>query len=744
MDKNPFEEKYLVIAEKPSVARTIASVLGIREKKDGYMEGPDGVVSWCYGHLAEYAMPDAYDGRYRKWSLEALPVIPEKWLLVPERGKEEQLKLLCGLLNDKSFDYVVNAADCAREGELIFNRVYELSGSTLPVKRLWISSLEDDAIMKGFMSMKGAEEYRNLAAAAVCRAQADWLVGMNASRAFTKVYDYRLSIGRVQSPTLALLARRQEEITSFRKQQFFVTHLTVKNIGREIDAVSERFSDREEANRLAGMCSGRPASVPSITRRTKTIRPPKLYDLTTLQRDANRLFGYTASKTLECAQALYEKRLITYPRTDSNYLSDDMGKSALDVISACSTVYPDLFPDEAVSFMPDTRRILDSGKVTDHHAIIPTVEIKKTGIGSCREKEKKILALIASRLICAVSAPHVYESVKASFLCCGYTFSASGMSVKEEGWKAAEAAMRRLLHAETENKDSGEENPADRFQDLSSLYQGAQFSNAAAKVTEHWTQPPKTYTEDTLLLAMEKAGTPEMESDVEKKGLGTPATRAGIIEKLVRSGYAERSNKQLSVTESGKMLVQVLPDYLKSAKMTADWENQLLLIERGQYEPAAFMAGIQQLVCRMVEDCRQIDESEKARFAGAAGQDPSGGKKESGQGQDDRKAGNRRNSLGKCPVCGSPVYEGQKNFYCSDRGCRFTLWKENRFLDRLRTRLDEEKVKALLACGRTTVKDLYSVKKDKLFTADILMEWKDGRACYSLDFPEHEKRPDKN
>ena len=744
MVKNPFEERFLVIAEKPSVAMTIASVLGIKEKKDGYLEGPDGVVSWCYGHLAEYALPDAYDERFRKWTLEALPVIPEKWLLVPEKGRERQLKLLCGLLNDKRFDYVVNAADCAREGELIFNRVYELSGSTLPVKRLWISSLEDDAVMKGFLSLKGAEEYKNLAAAAVCRAQADWLVGMNASRAFTKVYDYRLSIGRVQSPTLALLARREEEIGNFQKQQFFVTHLTVKSMGREIDAVSERFSVREEANRLAGMCSGRPASVPSISRKMKTIRPPKLYDLTTLQRDANRLLGYTASKTLECAQSLYEKRLITYPRTDSNYLSDDMGQTAYDVVSACAFVYPDLFPDEASTFMPDTRRILDSGKVTDHHAIIPTVEVKKTGTASCREEEKKILAMIVSRLICAVSGPHVYEYVKASFLCCGYTFSASGMSVKEEGWKVAEAAMRQKLHAETENREGGEEDPLGRFQDLSSLYQGAQFADAGTKVTEHWTQPPKHFTEDTLLLAMEKAGAQEMESGVERKGLGTPATRAGIIEKLVSSGYAERSRKQLTVTESGKMLVKILPDYLRSAKMTADWENQLLMIERGQYDPLAFMAGIQQLVCRLVEDCRHVDEAEKTCFAGVAGQGPSGGRKGNSQDREGSKEGGQRKSPGKCPICGSPVYEGRKNFYCSDRSCGFTLWKENRFLDRLRTRLDEKKVKDLLACGRTTVKDLYSVKKDRLFTADLLLEWKDGRASYSLDFPEHDKRTDRN
>ena len=363
MCKNPFEERFLVIAEKPSVAMTIASVLGCKRKRDGYLESPDGAVSWCFGHLAEYAMPEAYDENYRKWSLENLPIIPDQWKLIVQSDKAKQFKVLCNLLNNRMgagsdsgyssapFDYVVNACDAGREGELIFNRVYELSGSRLPVKRLWISSMEDDAIMEGFMNLKDAAEYRNLSDASVCRAQADWLVGINASRAFSTVYDCRLSVGRVQTPTLAMLVERGNQIDNFEKEQYFITHLLVDSMGKTIDAVSEHFTDREEANRLTGICNGRAATVPSIERRTKTVRPPKLYDLTTLQRDANRLFGLTAGTTLLCAQALYESKLITYPRTDSRYLTDDMGQTASDVLKACLPFY----------FLPPFNSLLYSG-----------------------------------------------------------------------------------------------------------------------------------------------------------------------------------------------------------------------------------------------------------------------------------------------------------------------------------------------------------------------------------------------
>ena len=708
MYQNPFTERFLVIAEKPSVARTIAQVLVCEDKKDGYLEGPDGVVSWCFGHLAEYAMPEAYDERYRKWSLEALPIIPDRWKLEVTEDKAKQFRILKELLNSNAFTYAVNACDAGREGQSIFDRVYELSGSHMPVKRLWISSMEDSAIREGFRTLKDAEEYRNLSEASVCRAQADWLVGMNASRAFTKVYDYRLTVGRVQTPTLAMLVDREAAITGFKKEQYFITHLLIDNQGRTIDAVSEHFTSREEANRLAGMCEGRNALVTSLDRQTKTAAPPKLYDLTTLQRDANRLFGYTAAKTLECAQSLYENKLITYPRTDSNYLTDDMEQTAWNVIAASKEVFPFLAADPA----DETGRLLNSKKVSDHHAIIPTVEIRKRDLSKCSAEEMNVLILVAARLICAAGKRHVYETVKAALQCCGYSYTASGRSVKEPGWKATEEAMKKQCRADADS-ESDNQYAAGAGQDLSSLYQGASFSPVHTKVSDHWTQPPKHYTEDTLLSAMERAGSSEMEADVERKGLGTPATRASIIDKLIQSGYAVRKKKQVIATDSGKQLVSVLPEYLKSAKMTSDWENQLLLIELGQYDSRAFMNGITGMLRQMLEECRQIDGDERNRF---------GTHKE-------------RESIGTCPVCGAPVYEGKQNFYCSNQECRFILWKENRYLERMRKKLDAGMAKDLLSKGKTRVKDLYSAKKDKLFTADLLMEWKEGRAMFSLDFP---------
>ena len=708
MYQNPFTDRFLVIAEKPSVARTIAQVLVCEERKDGYLEGPDCVVSWCFGHLAEYAMPETYDEKYRKWSLEALPIIPERWKLVVSGDKASQFKILKDLLSNKEFSYVVNACDAGREGELIFNRVYELSGSRMPVKRLWISSMEDSAIREGFKALKGAEDYRNLANASVCRAQADWLVGMNASRAFTKVYDYRLSVGRVQTPTLAMLVDRESAITVFQKEQYFITHLLVESQGKMIDAVSEHFATRDEANRLAGMCDGRSALITSLDRQMKTVAPPKLYDLTTLQRDANRLFGYTAAKTLECAQSLYENKLITYPRTDSNYLTDDMEQTAKKVIAVSKKVFPFLDSDSA----DEISTLLNSKKVSDHHAIIPTVELQKSNLTKCTAEERNVLVLIATRLICAAGKRHVFETVKAQLQCCGYSFSATGKSVKAAGWKAVEEAMKKHCHADSDKEGSGPDALGEE-QDFSSLYQGAQFLSAHTKVSEHWTQPPKHYTEDTLLAAMERAGSSEMEADVERKGLGTPATRASTIDKLIQSGYAIRRKKQVIPTDAGKQLISVLPEYLKSAKMTSDWENQLLMIERGQYDSRLFMEGITGMLRRMLEECRQIDEKERKRF---------GTRKD-------------RESIGRCPVCGSPVYEGKQNFYCESRECRFVLWKENRYLEKMKKKLDAKMAKDLLAKGKTRVKDLYSEKMDRLFTADLIMGWKDGRAMFSLDFP---------
>ena len=442
----------------------------------------------------------------------------------------------------------------------------------------------------------------------------------------------------------------------------------------------------------------------------KTTLPPKLYDLTTLQREANRLFGYTAAKTLESAQSLYESKLITYPRTDSNYLSDDMEMTARSVITASLEVYPFL----AGSPTNNIGRLLNSKKVSDHHAIIPTVEIRKQDLSALKPEEKNVLILIAARLICAAGEKHVYEVVKAVLQCCGYSFTATGKSVKEAGWKAVCDAVKKQCRAEVET-DEGPEATADN-QDLSSLYQGAQLSPVQSRVTEHWTQPPKHFTEDTLLSSMERAGSSEMEADVERKGLGTPATRANIIDKLISGGYAVRKKKQIIATDAGKQLVSVMPEYLKSAKMTADWENRLLMIERGQYDSRTFINGITDMLRQMLEECRGIDGEERNRFG----------------------THKVRESIGTCPVCGSPVYEGKQNYYCSNRECQFVLWKENRYLERMQKKLEPWMAKDLLAKGRSRVKDLYSVKKNMYFTADLLMVWNNGRAEFSLEFPKRD------
>lgn len=703
---------YLVISEKPSVAQAIAKVLGAYKKEDGYLSGRDCVVSWCLGHLAEYAMPEAYDDKYQKWRFEDLPIIPDIWKLEVNRDKKKQFSVLKNLLTGKFFvpiDYVVNACDAGREGELIFKRVYDLSGSRLPVKRLWISSMEDEAILEGFANLKSGEDYKNLADASVCRAQADWLIGMNASRAYTKTYDYRLTVGRVQTPTLAMLVQRGDEIAHFQKKQYFLAHVMKDGL----DAVSEHLDSRDAAEQITAACNGRDAEVTAVKREAKSVAPPKLYDLTTLQREANRLFGYTAKQTLEYAQSLYEKKLLTYPRTDSQFLTDDMADTAKAMITMVQKLLP--FVPEA-SFQMDVSRLLNSKKVSDHHAIIPTAEIAKLEADSLSASERNILYLAANRLLCAAAPKHRYISVKAELTCSGYLFTASGRTVTDQGWKLYEEALKKYLRAD-EDKDDAED-----ARTLPNLEKGQVIKCVTSKLTEHFTQPPKPYTEDSLLAAMERAGSSEMEDDVERKGLGTPATRASIIEKLITSKYAVRKKKQILATEAGSKMIALMPEYLKSAQMTADWENRLLAMERGQTTEEAFMADIYSLIDRMLSDCRTLPQDERQKFSG--------------------DKGNR--GVGKCPVCGSPVYEGKSNFYCSNRGCSFALWKENRYLSSMKKTLDKKMASELLGKGRTHAKDFYSAKAGKNFEADLILEVsEDGKTSFKMEFPERNSRKQK-
>ena len=588
----------LVIAEKPSVAQSIARVIGAGGRKDGYMEGSGYIVSWCIGHLVETAQPDAYFEAWKKWSYESLPMIPEEWQTEVKSDTAAQYKVLKGLMHDKRVESVVCATDAGREGELIFRLVYEQAGCNKPIKRLWISSMEESAIREGFEYLRPGSDYENLYHSALCRQRADWLVGLNGTRLFTVLYGGKmLKVGRVQTPTLAMLVEREEKIRNFKKEQYYMAHILMDGI----DAVTERIDDKAQAESIAAACVSGAATVVSVKKEEKTMQPPKLYDLTTLQRDANRLFGFTAKQTLEYTQNLYEKKLVTYPRTDSQYLSDDMEQTARGVIEA---VFSSILFQEDVLFNPDIKRVMNSKKVTDHHAIIPTLEIAGADLAALPEPERKVVSLIANRLLCATGEKHLYETVKAEFSCGGHVFAVSGKSVTHDGWKLFEDAFKRSYKI-TGNKD--EENGDKKLPELS---EGQTFDGVQTKISEHFTSAPKRFTEDSLLSAMERAGSEDMGDDVERKGLGTPATRADVIEKLVKDGYVKREKKQMIPTEDGMKLITVLPDVVKSPKLTADWENTLTLVSKGEYSMQEFMGGIEDMVKELVKTYHSVSDEQ--------------------------------------------------------------------------------------------------------------------------------------
>ena len=673
--------KYLVIAEKPSVSKSIAKVIGAYRQEDGYLEGGDCVVSWCLGHLAEYAAPEHYDERYENWRFEDLPILPVEWKLLVHNTKKPQFNVLRKLLRSKKFDYVVNACDAGREGEAIFRRVYALAGSKLPIKRLWISSMEDAAIQQGFENLKDGAAYDNLFAASECRAKADWLIGMNGTRAFTKKYGRKQTIGRVQTPTLAMLTERQTKIQNFVKEPYYKVELS----GAGVVAVSEQMGREQDADTMQAACDGQCAVVGSIERKRVEKKPPKLYDLTTLQREANRYYGLTASQTLQAAQELYEEKLVTYPRTDSQFVTEDMRKTVESLVLALD--------GQTV----DVSCVINNSKVTDHHAILPTMQGAKCDKEKLSETKQKILSLIIWKLVQAVQPPFIYEDVLVTVCCQGRNFTAKYKDVLQPGYTAKPVP---LVEPE-KNKDASLPND---------LEQGMVIPVVRAEKKQGFTSPPKVYTEDTLLSAMETAGNKEFEKDTEKKGLGTPATRAAILEKLVSSGYVQRKGKQMIPTEDGVAAIHNIPDYLKSASMTAEWENDLLRMERGEIKPHDFMQGIHGLLDKMLADLRQIPTVAAAPY-------------------------HNKVSVGNCPVCGNPVHESKLSFCCADRSCKFALWKESRYLANMRKTLDKKMAVDLLKKGRTHVKDFYSVKKDKTFAADLVMRVEDGRAQYSLEFP---------
>ena len=672
----------LVIAEKPSVARSIATVIGADEKQNGYWQGGGYLVSWCIGHLVSFAEAGQYDEKYCKWKYEDLPILPQPWQFIVPDEKKQQFEIVRSLLNRPDVDSVTAATDAGREGELIFRFVYQMAGCTKPVKRLWISSVEDAAIREGFANLRPDSDYDALYQSALCRAKADWLVGINATRLFSVLYHKTLTVGRVQTPTLKMLVDRDAKILRFQKEKYY----TVGIQSGSLKAGSGRIASMDEADTLRKACAGASAICFSVKREKKTEQPPKLYDLTILQREANRLFGFTAKQTLDYAQQLYEKKLLTYPRTDSQYLTEDMGQTAQHLVSDLLWLLPFA---QGLDLPPKVGRILNSKKVSDHHAILPTSEFVKQGFIGLAESECKLMNLVCSKLLCAIAAPHEYETVTAVFSCAGNEFTAKGKTVLVPGWKEIDQRFHSTMKADGEEE-------AESLNTLPELAEGQSF-RVTSTVSEHFTSPPKTYTEDTLLSAMERAGAEDMPEEAERKGLGTPATRAAILEKLVQMGFVQRKGKQLVPTKDGINLAVVLPESLTSPVLTAEWENRLTEIAKGKADPDEFMAEIETQVRQLVKTYSCISADKQNLFQ------------------------SERVIIGKCPRCGESVYEGKKNFYCGNRGCQFVMWKNDRFFEQRKKVFTPKIAAALLKNGKAKVKGLYSEKTGKTYDATVLL-----------------------
>ena len=693
----------LVIAEKPSVAMSLAAVLGATERKDGYLEGSGYLVSWCVGHLLELAQPEAYKEQYAKWRYEDLPILPENWKYEVPKDKKKQLALLCRLMKDKRVDSVVCATDAGREGELIFRLVYEYAGCNKPMERLWISSMEDAAIREGFDHLRPGSDYDKLYDAAVCRAGADWLIGINATRLFSVLYGVTLNVGRVMSPTLALLVQRESDIESFISKPFYVPEITCGGF----TASGEKMTERSEAEKIRMDCDHNSAFVRSVEKQVKTIQPPRLYDLTTLQRECNRIYGYTAQQTLDYVQSLYEKKLATYPRTDSQYLTKDMQATAASLILWLRDNMPF---GKGCAGEPDIDRVTDDSKVTDHHAIIPTVEIARTDLSELPSGERDVLTLLAVRLLCATTQANRFEAVTAMLDCQGYTFTAKGKTILQSGWKEVERIHRMSIRqSETEHREN--EDAA-----LPVLKEGQTFETVSASLREGKTSPPKHYTEDTLLSAMETAGAEDMPDDAERKGLGTPATRAATLEKLVSAGFVQRKKKQLISTEKGRNLIAVLPDNIKSPILTAEWESMLKQVEHGELSATSFMDQIADMSRTLVKE----HTAPEKRFADLF---PSS-----------RETAHE--AVGVCPRCGAPVYEGKKGFFCDNRECSFALWKDNRFFSSKKKSITKSVAAALLKEGRISMSGLYSEKTGRTYDAEVILDDTGGKYVnFKLEFP---------
>ena len=683
----------LIVTEKPSTAMAYAKVLGATSRQDGYLEGNGYLVCWCIGHLVELAPPNVYDAKYVKWSIADLPILPERWQYLVSASTQKQFGILQKLMHRPDVDSIVNSCDSGREGELIFRLVYKHAGCKKPFSRLWLSSMEENAIREGFAHLKPSTEYDALYNAALCRERADWMVGINCSRLFSCLYGQPLAVGRVMTPVLAMTVVREAAIVAFTPEKFYTVALTLADGGT---ASSKRFSQKSDAELLLSKCrkEGR-ITVQKMERKEKSESPPQLYDLTALQRDANRLLGFTAQQTLDYAQSLYEKRLITYPRTASRFLTEDMAASLPGLVTDTGRA---VVVEEPIPI--HVQQVINGSKVTDHHALLPTKSMANADLAALPAGERNVLRLIAARLLCAVGEPHRYAETTLTTICAGEEFSAKGKAVLSEGWKGIE---RKMLDDLLDKKKE----PAA----LPDVQEQSECGISGAELKEGQTSPPKHFTEDTLLHSMETASADSMPEDAERQGIGTPATRAATIEKLVQKGFLERKGdkktKVLLPTDKGKALITVMPEEIQSTEMTADWETKLLRIERGEMEPETFMTEIKEMISSLVTT------TEAAKGANAL---------------------MKNKIIGVCPNCGKPVVEREKGWFCENRECRFVLWKDNAFFKRLGKRLDAHVADKLLRDGRVRLKDCRSAK-GKTYNATVLLSCEnDGRSKFSLEF----------
>ena len=681
------------MTEKPSVAMSYAKVLGVQGRQDGYLEGSGYIVSWCIGHLVELAPPSTYDEKYVKWNVADLPILPQRWQYLVSASTKKQFGILKKLMHRADVESIICATDAGREGELIFRLVYEQAGCKKPVSRLWLSSMEDNAIREGFANLKPSTEYDALYQAALCRERADWMVGINCSRLFSCLYGRSLAVGRVMTPTLAMAVQREAAIAAFTPEKFYTVSLAFEGDGT---ASSKRFSQKEDAETLLANCRKEVSTVvQKVERKEKNEKPPQLYDLTTLQRDANRLLGFTAQQTLNYAQSLYEKKLITYPRTDSRFLTEDMAASLPGLVSAVAGAFS---VGEAVPVHAE--QVINNSKVSDHHALLPTASMVQADFSALPAGELSVLRLIAARLLCAMGEPHRCAETVLTTICAGEEFTAKGKVVLDEGWKGIERKMLDDL------LDKKKEPTA-----LPDVQEQSECGISGAELKEGQTSPPKHFTEDTLLHSMETASADSMPEDAERQGIGTPATRAATIEKLVQKGFLERKSdkktKVLLPTDKGKAFITVMPEEIQSADMTADWETKLLRVERGEMEPETFMTEINDMISSLV------NTTEAVKGASAL---------------------MKNKVIGVCPNCDKSVVEREKGYFCENRECRFVLWKDNAFFKRLGKRMDAHVADKLLRDGRVRLKDCRSAK-GKSYNATVLLSTEaDGRSKFSLEF----------